>query len=371
VAVGLLAMGQVNIYAWEPHANDLDTAIRSGDFGGYFSKITTWLNQKTPAESNRISEEAMKAILKDPVFRNTLNQRQLISKHGVDNLKAFAQADQSNKAFLAWLLRNTEALDLYLEGVVPTGIAAREKNSYTLSAATLDIWRKILNADPDSKEGIYLKLAIATAVAPPGSGAPGAGQAKTPAGPVDRYKHFKSAHKNKELFPSFDHLSVWEYTKVVSSGASDNDLAWAREMINSWRPDLRVNELVVNSTSEVWRRNSPIPYDNSYKNVLAGGGKCGPRSSWSVMICQAFGVPAMLALRIRRMILLCNRSPAVPGRSPMVADGRYRSSKGCRALTFLRELKSGRAWRNSRRLSIYGGLHQRLRPKNKPTRSWE
>jgi hypothetical protein len=85
---------------------------------------------------------------------------------------------------------------------------------------------------------------------------------------------------------------VWEYQKVVQSGASNEDLTWARAMINTWRPDLRVNELVVNSTSEVWRRNSPHPYTD-YKSVLSGGGKCGPRSSWSVMICQAFGIPAI------------------------------------------------------------------------------
>ena len=78
----------------------------------------------------------------------------------------------------------------------------------------------------------------------------------------------------------------------MSSCASDADLAWAREMINTWRPDLRIKEQVVNSTSEVWRRNSPHPYTD-YKAVLSGGGKCGPRSSWSVMICQAFGIPAI------------------------------------------------------------------------------
>ena len=33
-------------------------------------------------------------------------------------------------------------------------------------------------------------------------------------------------------------------------------------------------------------------YQN-FKNVLAGGGKCGPRSSWSVMVCHAFGIPAI------------------------------------------------------------------------------
>ena len=68
---------------------------------------------------------------------------------------------------------------------------------------------------------MYLKLAIATAIAPPGTVNSGAGGATTPADPVVRYKYFKTAHKNKELFPSFDNLTVWEYTKIVSSGASD------------------------------------------------------------------------------------------------------------------------------------------------------
>ena len=69
-------------------------------------------------------------------------------------------------------------------------------------------------------------------------------------------------------------------------------------MINSFRPDLRADELVVNSTSFVWRRGAPaVFYPNggyqNFQNVLAGGGKCGPRSSWSVMVCHAFGIPAI------------------------------------------------------------------------------
>jgi hypothetical protein len=281
-----------NVHAWAPNNRDLDAAVNAGDFGAYSANISTWLTQKVPADSSRISEDAMKALLKDPVLANTLDQRQLLSRLGVANVGAFARVDQDNKTFLAWLLRNTQVMDLYLEGATPTGIKDRELNRYTLNTASLDIWKRIFFADPESREGMYLKLAIATALRPPGTGNRGAGQAATPADPVDRYKHFKKAHKNKELFPGFDNHTVWEYQHVVSSCASDSDLAWAREMINSWRPDLRINEQVVNSTSEVWRRNSPHPYTD-YKTVLSGGGKCGPRSSWSVMICQAFGIPAI------------------------------------------------------------------------------
>lgn len=278
------------LHAWEPNATDLEAAVKSGDCGGYLANATAWLNQKAPAKA---AETALLALLKDPVFANTLAQRQLIFKTGADKLGAFAKADPANQAFLTWLLKNTQAMDLYLEAVVPLGLTAREQNSYTLSVRTLEIWKKILDADPDAKEGLYLKLAIATAIRLPGTGNRGAGgQNETPADPVGRYQHFKAAHKNRDLFPSFDNLTVWEYQHVVSSCASDSDLAWAREMINTWRPDLRVNELVVNSTSEVWRRNSPHPYTD-FKSVLSGGGKCGPRSSWAVMICQAFGIPAI------------------------------------------------------------------------------
>jgi len=176
-------------------------------------------------------------------------------------------------------------MDLLLEAVGPTPIAARDDNSYQLAVSTLDLWLKILHADRDAKDRIYQRLAIATALGPPGTGNRGAGgQNEHPAEPVARYLHFKKARQNRELFGSFDHLTVLGCQHVVSSCASDADLAWGREMITSWRPDLRKYEQVVTSTSEVWRRNSPIEFNSSFKNVLTGGGKCGPRSSWGVFI---------------------------------------------------------------------------------------
>lgn len=273
-------------------ADDLDAAIASGDFASYFAGVTASLNRRTPA-----SEDALMAVLKEPAFRRMLDQRHLLAKHGVERVGAFAKADPGNRRFLAWLLRNTTAMDLYLESAVPTGLAARDEDTYTLDVTTLAVWKRILDADPAAKEGLLLKLAIATAAAPPGSGNHGAGQREPFADPVDRYQHFKAARANKELFPSFDKLTVWEYEKVVSSCASDGDLAWARQMLNTWRPDLRADEQVVNSTSEVQYRTPAFPYTDGYKSVIAAGGKCGPRSSWGVMICQAFGIPAIGVLQ--------------------------------------------------------------------------
>jgi len=97
---------------------------------------------------------------------------------------------------------------------------------------------------------------------------------------------------------------------------------------------LRINEQVVKSTSEVWRRSSPFPFEDTFKNVLAGGGKCGPRSSWSVFICQAFGIPAVGVRQPRHACAAYKAAyPHVdpqPGNAWKVVYGRaWKFSKAC------------------------------------------
>ena len=261
--------------------------------GGHFQKLTEWLNGRISVSPGGLTEERMQKVLHDPHFASALAQHRFISKTGVQHLTSFAMASEDQQQFLSWLLGHTEALERFLEGATPIGKNNREADRWTIDPAALRIWCRIFTADPESRSGLYLRLAMATGLNPPGTGNQGAGQAATPDSPLSRFQHFKSAHRAGALFPSFDTLSVWELRQIVSSNASNADLAWGRDAINTWRPDLRINELVVNSTSEVWRRNSPIPFENSFRNVLAGGGKCGPRSSWAIFICQAFGIPAV------------------------------------------------------------------------------
>jgi hypothetical protein len=190
-------------------------------------------------------------------------------------------------------MSSTETIEQYLLGATPMGIAPRNADNWKLPPKSLAIWKTIHASDKDAHKGMLLRVAIAIGLNPPGTGNQGVGQAKTPATPLARYNHFKTAHKNKELFASFDKLTVWDYRQIVSSNASDADLSWGRAMINTWRPDLRAGEKVVLSTSRVWRRGSPYGYKNGFRSVMEGGGKCGPRSSWSIFICQAFGIPAV------------------------------------------------------------------------------
>ena len=286
IACVTLSLLPTGLGAAEPNTKDLDAAIQTGDFGPYLTNISAWLNKKAPA---KVSVEAMTTSLNDPVFANALAQRQFIARHGLAGLGAFAKADPKNKTFLSWLMRNTEAMDLYLVAAAPAGAKNREKNTYGLNAGALGIWRQVFNADPDSKEGLYLKLAIATGLSPSPAKSYGSGVVFKS---LPRYMHFKTAHKNKELFPSFDNLSVWDLGKVVYSWASDRDLGWVRNMVNTWRPDLRKDQRVIYIVSEVWRRWSPFPFSNGFVTVMEGGGKCGPRSWFGEMTCKAFGLPA-------------------------------------------------------------------------------
>lgn len=278
--------------AGEPSAADLDAAIKSGDFAGYQANLTAWLNQKVPAGADSLSEASSKTLLGDPAFANVLAQRQLIAKVGAANLGTFAKAGDGSKAFLKWLLGNTSAMDLFLEATTPTGLKARDEDKWTIPITSLDLWKKIYAADPDSKEGQWLKFAIGIAINPPPSEGT---HSKIPIDPVGRYKYFKTADKNNELFPSFRTLTAWEYSKVVNNNgptASDEEFTWGREMIRTFRPDFLEKQQVVNIVSMVWRRASPNPY-TGMQTMLQGGGKCGPRSFFGVFINQAFGIPAI------------------------------------------------------------------------------
>ena len=267
-----------SVSAWEPGAKELDSAVASGDFAAYHANATAWLNQKVPAV---VTDEAIKGLLKDAVFVNILDQAEFISKCGADKLGAFAKADATNPAFLVWLLKNTQAMDSYLEGVVPA------EKKYISS---LEILRTIIKADPDAREGMCLRLAIATAqVHADPSRCFGYSEVIDP---VKRYQYFKAACKAGELAPYFDDLSTWEYAKVVDTAASDKDLSWAREMLKTMRPELVREARYVRMVSEVqYGKANWGPKPHNMATILNGGGACGPRAWFGRMINSAFGVP--------------------------------------------------------------------------------
>ena len=281
ICVALL-IWPVSFGAWEPNPQDLDSAIRSGDFSTYHTRLTEWLNQKAPTP---ITGDTLKLLLKDDGFVNALDQHRFISLCGANKLGAFAMADKGNQAFLSWLTKDTRVMDLYLEaGGVPTGDA---------SITTLTFWSKVFQADPESKSGICLKLAIATALTRPVAFTDERNTPRVTQPYEGRYLYYKNAHQKGELLPVFNHLTVWEYQKVVDGmGAPTEDLTWVRDMIHTWRPDLKRTNKLVKIVSEVRYGLSPIPIVDM-ASVLDAGGICGRRSHFGRKTCAAFGIPSI------------------------------------------------------------------------------
>ena len=326
-----------SLHAWEPNVKDLDAALNSGEFAPYNTNLRDWLVKKAPADAAKITHPALTALLQNATVAPVLAQYQFINKVGVGQLSAFAKADPANKEFLSWVMKNRNVMELLLEGATPVRIAARDDNSWSISTNTLDIWKKIRIADPDSKDGVYLRLAMATALRPPGTGSPGSGQQKTPSDPVVRYKYFKNAHANKELFPSFDKLTVWDYQFVVNSGASEADLTWGREMVNTWNPTFKINEKVVDTTSCVWRRNSRFPTSTTKPCSTASADR-GRRGLFSSARPGAFRRSVSDNLHTPALL---TRQTTVIGRLPTAGAGMLRSSKACRVRNSCRAPKRG------------------------------
>lgn len=272
----------VSLFAWEPGAGEMDKAINSGDFGAYSTEATKWLNGKTPSGyAAKIAETAQGGLFKDAALVTALDQRQLIAKCGADKLGAFAKAEAGNQAFLAWMMKSAEVMDLFLEGGVP-----RDKDYI----GALGVLKKITDADPAARTGMHLRMALGTALshAKPTK----AFQGNEIIDPVKRYLHFKTAQKNGELTPMFDQLRVWEYAKVLNCDGSDADIEWVRTMLKTMRPELVREARYIAMVSEVQYTTSnwgPMPH--TFATVLNGGGKCGPRAWFGRFINQAFGVP--------------------------------------------------------------------------------
>ena len=252
--------------------------MSGGDFPGYLAAASDWLAARTP---DVIDAPALSGLLEDPLFADTLTRRRMMAAAKPDALAAFARAGAANREFLSWFLGTPQAMSLYLEGGTPQGGD---------HAAALGVLRDIVAADANARQGMHLRLALATALVHAKQHR--AFGTSEPIDPVKRYLHFTRAQAAGELVPMFDDLSVWEYAKVVDSAASDDDLAWARAMLRTMRPELVREARFIAMVSEVQYTSANWgPPPHTFATVLNGGGKCGPRAWFGRMINQAFGVP--------------------------------------------------------------------------------
>jgi hypothetical protein len=115
--------------------------------------------------------------------------------------------------------------------------------------------------------------------------------------PVERYLHYETAYLEGELDSLFPTLSTWELRMVVNSDASNEELTWCRLMMRNYRPDHIFNpdygwrycgivRSDVRYKAPVWETRP-----KTYKQLISGGGKCGPRAWFGRFACKSFGIP--------------------------------------------------------------------------------
>ncbi|MEO0509193.1 MAG: sialate O-acetylesterase [Verrucomicrobiota bacterium] len=117
--------------------------------------------------------------------------------------------------------------------------------------------------------------------------------------PVQRYLHYEAAYLKEELDPAFETLSTWECRFVCDSDAPNEELAWGRRMLKTYRPDLAVSiedrwrySKIVGTEVQYGGKNPSIPELGFFQDIMNMGGVCGRRAFFGRFILKAFGNPS-------------------------------------------------------------------------------
>lgn len=127
--------------------------------------------------------------------------------------------------------------------------------------------------------------------------------------PVARYLHYEKAYKAGDLDPAFEVLTAFECKHTSNSPASDEDLAWVRQTMGNYRPDLiatgyewryaRAAAKEVEYALSMCDKWSPEVCSGHYAEIPASSGKCGPRAFFGRFTRVAFGLPTWGATQER------------------------------------------------------------------------
>lgn len=223
-------------------------------------------------------------------------------------LAEFAQQSPENQKLLDQLFANK---DLMVQMVVNDGAAQGRYGQ------AMKIYTDIQKASPKAKDGLFQRLAMAISLAHAvpiekrdrPTGADGLEASDTGSGgnsakfidPVQRYLSFEKWYEAGELNVCFKDLNVWNLRRVVDCADPDEMMVWARQMMNTLRPDcvpsdddtlkfvdVTDHEIGYGSGGLV----NDLPDKHFMQNILANGGICGRRGFFTRFILQSFGVPS-------------------------------------------------------------------------------
>ena len=239
------------------------------------------------------------SLLADGELNSKLMKAAII-RHGTPRgLAEFAQQGDTERALLLELFADEELmLQVLIAGGANGGEYGEAMQTYAAIRAASE------RAD---KPGILQRLALGTALHQPWLDGKEKGGVygivytdhQTPDGQVARYLHYEKAFLAGELDPAFKGMNAWECRFITSDPYSNQELAWTREMLRTYRPDHIAND------DQRWRYTrfvkSDVPYQTPKfddalgtrtQQIVACGGKCGPRAFYGRTLTRAFGIPA-------------------------------------------------------------------------------
>lgn len=263
-------------------------------------------------QSQSDSMSAADALLSDlgPVLKSDALDSKLmkiaILTHGTPRgLAEFAQQGPEQQKLLDQLFADEPLMRQILEAGGANGGEYGEM---------MEVYTAILAASERARERgtIFQRLALGMAIQMPWLNSGSSGGEHGKAGihgilfsansgieQVPRYLHYEKAYLDGELDPAFKDFNTWECRYIANDPYSNEDLAWFRKMLRTYRPDH------ITTDDYKWRYirivKSDVPYCSPTDDPALGspgqqhialGGICGRRAYYGRFSTRAFGIPS-------------------------------------------------------------------------------
>lgn len=267
------------------------------------NQLRTELKAKIPS-TEQAKAEVLERFLASDALDAKLVKFVVLFEATPRGLAEFAQQGTEQAALVEKLLADTELMQQMLVADGPNAKRVDRGYGPAQYGPSMKIYADIQKANQKASTGVLQRLALAIALehaVPIAQGNPTA-QTNAPEfiDPVKRYRHYEQAYLAGELDRLFERLSVWDLRMVVNGDEPDETLAWGRQMLRNYRPDLIANpdlgwRYVQVVATDVRYGSGDVKYDRpelqSYQNILMNGGICGRRAFFGRFILRAFGIP--------------------------------------------------------------------------------
>ncbi len=249
----------------------------------------------------RMAKEILASIdgfLASDALDGPLMRAAILSRGTPQGLAEFAQQGEAEAKLIEKLLGDEPLMRQVLEAGGANGGEYGEM---------MQVYTAILEASERAREPgtIFQRLALGTAIHMPWLTGKDKGivpgimySSQDTIDQVSRYLHYEKAYLDGELDPAFKDMNTWECRFITDDPYSNEDLAWVRHMIRTYRPDH------VSTPDYKWRYvrivKSDVPYisptddpslGSPAQQHIALGGICGRRAYFGRLAGRAFGIP--------------------------------------------------------------------------------